>query len=412
MKALVLGGGLAGLFAAWRLQREGASLEVWEAGPEAGGWARTLDWPDPEGRPGRLERGPLAVALRRGGALARMLDDLGLEVQCPPPRACRWLGLPGGRFPRPDHLGALLAFPGIPLTERWAWLGEPFRGPGPDLETLQAFFARRLGPEFAHCLLPALVNGLLAAAPQELDRDALPRLRALDLRGGLLRGVLREGIAHRRILPEGMGQLARVLGRALPLRAGKRATALEAGQGVWRVRDASGGWSEAEFVVLALPPRAAAPLLRPLAPLLASRMEACKSRGLRLLHTRHPPTPALPDGFSILMDPAAGGVFLGAVGLIPGDPRGSGDWFQVRSCLAEGAPVEAGLQALRTWVPELGPAIQLRVEEAPAAFPLWPPGSPVLREEILALLPPGLSWTGAWRRGPGLDDLEAELIGS
>lgn len=413
MRVLILGGGLSGLFTAWSLRGEGAEVEVWEAEAEPGGWARTLDWPDLEGRPGRLERGPLALQVDRSGPMATLLAALGLELQAPPSGPSRWLGLPSGRHARPQGPAALLGFPGFSIGERLRWFGEPFRGPGPEQEDLEAFFARRVGPGFARVLLPAFVNGLLAEAPSRLDRDILPRLRRLDLAGGLLRAGLREGFPARRLLPQGMGDLARKLGEALGIQTGRRALALErAGQG-WRIRDAAGGESSADRVMLALPPAAAAGLLRQACPEAADCFDRFPARGLRLLHSRHRPVPGLNRGlnwgFSLLMDPEAGRGFLGAVGFGPEDPRSLPGWIQVRTCLRAGEAPEAGLAALARWVPELGPALQLRVEEAPAALPAWAPGQAALRAELAALLPSSLDWTGAWRWGPGVRDLEAEL---
>ena len=44
MSTLILGGGVTGLAAAWRLQQRGETVEVWEAGASVGGWMRTLPW--------------------------------------------------------------------------------------------------------------------------------------------------------------------------------------------------------------------------------------------------------------------------------------------------------------------------------------------------------------------------------
>ncbi|HEX9081817.1 MAG TPA: NAD(P)-binding protein, partial [Holophagaceae bacterium] len=44
LPTLILGGGLAGLLAAWHLRRRGVATQVWEVGDAPGGWVRTLPW--------------------------------------------------------------------------------------------------------------------------------------------------------------------------------------------------------------------------------------------------------------------------------------------------------------------------------------------------------------------------------
>ncbi|MDR3684339.1 MAG: NAD(P)-binding protein, partial [Geothrix sp.] len=168
-RTIVLGGGLSGLLAALHLQRQGLEVEVWEASPTAGGWAQTLSWPDPGGEPGLLERGPQSLRVGRGGALERRLGELDLELRPSAPKGPRWLGKGGRRHPSPATHAGLLRAPGLGPRDWARMLAEPFISAGEATdESLQAFFARRLGHGFARELLPALVAGVLAAPPERI----------------------------------------------------------------------------------------------------------------------------------------------------------------------------------------------------------------------------------------------------
>lgn len=412
-RVLILGGGLSGLMAAWHLGRRGGEVAVWEASPATGGWAQTLPWPGPGGEPGQLERGPQALRVPPGGALARLLDQLGLELRPAGPRGPRWLGREGARHPSPTSLAGFLKAPGLSLGEKLRLLGEPFApAPLPD-EDLRAFFARRLGEGFARELLPALVAGVLAAPPERLAREALPRLSHLEARGGLLIGTLRAGRERTGTPLGGIGTLARALaagpGR---IHLGQAARALAPRpQGGWRI-SGEGVEAEADHVVLALPSGAAADLLRPVAPGPADLLAAIPRLDLRVWHSRHPMVPGWERGFGLLIHPSEGRGLLGAVSLPADDPRGVPGLMQVRTYLGGAYPVGPGLEdwpgvsaELRRWLPELGGAVQVREVPCPGAFPLLEPGHARRTAAIAQGLPPGLHWLGADRFGPGVPDL-------
>jgi len=419
-KTLILGGGLSGLLAAWHLRDQAVAL--WEASDQPGGWAQTLAWPGPAGEPGWLERGPQSLRVGRGGALERLLEELDLELR-PSPRGPRWLGKGGQRHPSPASLSGLCRAPGLGLRDKLRLLGEPFAKVGVEAgadagESLRAFFARRLGEGFARELLPALVGGLLAAPPERVGLEALPRLRRLEAHGGLLLGGLRQGPERTKLPVGGTGALAQALAQRLGcVVTGRAARALEPLPGGWRVHG-EGCSQEARSLVLALPPGAAAPLLRPVAPEAADLLEAIPSLDLRVWHSRHPAVRGWEPGFGLLIHPPEGRGLLGAVAMAAGDPRGVPGLLQVRTYLGGAYPVAPDLeawpgvfQALRRWLPELPEAVQVREERCTGAFPLLEPGHGARLRALLAALPQGLHWIGAARFGPGLPDL-AEGIGA
>lgn len=418
-RTLVLGGGISGLLAAWHLQGRGQAVEVWEATEAVGGWARTLPWPGPAGEPGWLERGPQALRVAPHGALERLLLDLKVDLRPLGPKGPRWLGKGGQRHPSPATLMGLVRAPGLRFSERLRVLAEPLLPAGTDPEeTLQAYFARRLGAGFARELLPALVAGVLAAPPERLGLAALPRLRALEARGGLLLGALRLGPERTRVPEGGTGTLATALGARLQVRTHRAAQALEPlPEGRWRVVG-EGCSAEAEAVVVALPSRQAAALLAPVSPEAASLLEEIPRLDLRVWHSRHAPVPGWERGFGLLIHPSEGHGLLGAVAFASDDPRGVPGLLQVRTYVGGAYPVAPELEAwpgvlgeLRRWLPELPEAVQVREEACPGAFPLLEPGHGGRVAQVLQGLPPGLHWVGAARFGPGLPEL-AEGLGA
>lgn len=413
-RIIVLGGGISGLLAAWHLRQRGCPVEVWEASDAPGGWAQTLPWPGPAGEGGYLERGPQGLLVNRDSALDGLLRDLALDLRPPQPKGPRWLGRAGRRQPSPATLSGLLRTPGLGLAGKLRLLAEPFisKGTTPD-ETLQTFFARRLGAGFARELLPAMVAGVLAAPPECLVLEALPRLQRLEARGGLLLGSLRTGPARTRLPVGGTGALARVLAERLgcvitrrPVRTLERRP-----EGGWRVHG-EGLVREAAAVVLALPAQVAAELLRPLAPEASRILAAIPRLDLRVWHSRHALVPGWERGIGLLLHPPEGHGLLGVVSFAADDPRGVPGLLQLRAYVGGAYPVAPALEAwpglfqeLRRWLPELPEALQVREEACPGAFPLLEPGHGRRVGRLLEDLPPGLHWLGAARFGPGIPDL-------
>jgi len=415
-RILVLGGGISGLLAAWHLQGRGQAVEVWEATEAVGGWARTLPWPGPAGEPGWLERGPQALRVAPHRALERLLQELKVDLRPLGPKGPRWIGKGGQRQASPATWKGLVRAPGLSFCERLRVLAEPLLPAGTDPEeTLQAYFARRLGAGFARELLPALVAGVLAAPPERLGLAALPRLRALEARGGLLLGALRLGPERTRVPEGGTGTLATAIGARLQVRT-NRVLALEPlPVGRWRVVG-EGGSAEADAVVVALPSRQAAALLAPVSPEAATLLEGIPRLDLRVWHSRHAPVPGWERGFGLLIHPPEGRGLLGAVAFAGDDPRGVSGLLQVRTYLGGAYRVAPELDAwpgvlgeLRRWLPELSEAVQVREETCPGAFPLLEPGHGGRVDRILLALPPGLHWVGAERFGPGLAELAEGL---
>jgi oxygen-dependent protoporphyrinogen oxidase len=410
MSTLILGGGVTGLAAAWHLQQRGEAVEVWEAGASVGGWMKTLPW---EG--GHFETGPQGVLWQKGTAVDRLFSAIDLPFRSPGTGA-RWVGKGGRLIPVPASPPALLFSPLMSLGAKLRMMAEPFipvRGAEPE-EGLSAFIARRLGRGVATELLPAMVAGVLAAPPEILSVDAIPKLRQWEGTGSLVNGIRKSGVSHMVVPEGGMGQLPIRLAASLPaVRTSLRAERLEGlPDGRWKV---SGGGEvrEAERVVLALPAYEAAALLGAVAPQSADALAAIPYTSVDLWHSRHTPLPALKDSFGFLIHPPEGRGYLGS--LVPSwmDPQSApGGLMQLRSFIGGAFGKPADLEAwegiftrLKHWIPLLSEPQGVRHERAERAIPRPELGHRARVKAALGGLPKGLDWLSNARFGPGVRDI-------
>lgn len=305
-RLVVVGGGVAGLAGARaaRLGAERAGLPlrvtVLEASPRLGGKVWTEE---SEGEV--LEWGPDSFLARkpRGRDLAEELG-LGDALVAPGPAAARAYLLLGGRLrelPRGTVMGvapgpgALLAAvrEGV-LSPRGALRAAvepllPALPPGD--RSVDDLARRRLGEEAARRLVGPLVGGVYGAPAGEVSAAAaLP-----DLAGA--RSLV---LAARRAprgrgpvflsLRGGMGRLVEPLAGSLVgegVHTGRPALALAGGRRGYRVATPAGE-VEADAVLLAVPPAAAAALLRPVAPEAARGLAAIRSVPSAVVHLAYP----------------------------------------------------------------------------------------------------------------------------
>lgn len=419
MQTLILGGGISGLLAAWHLQRRGASVEVWEAEPAVGGWIQTLDWPGPDGAPGRVERGPQGILVRDGSPAQKLFATLGLPLKSPG-KGARWVGKGGRLVPVPAHpiglLSTTLMTPGAKLR----MFMEPFQAVGPEEpeESLHAFISRRAGRGMADQLLPAMVAGILACPAECLSVDAIPLLRKWESHGSLFNGVRKSGVSHLQVPEGGMGALPlRLASQLTAVRKGLRARSMEPLEdGRWRVR-AEGHEAIAERVLLALPAFEAAPLLESAAPGSAAALRSIPYTSVKLWHSRHAPVMPFADGFGFLIHPPEGRPYLGT--LVPSwIDRGCapGDLMQLRSFIGDSTlwqdphpevPKDWAwtFERLRAWVPGLGAPLQTREELSRDAIPRAEVGHRARVRAAVEGLPQGVDWLSNARFGPGVRDV-------
>lgn len=336
----VVGGGIAGLAAAWELVGSGsgsalggAEVLVLEARPAFGGRIGTTDFC---GRP--VDLGADAFITRRPEAL-ELCHQLGLEDELAAPATSRAYVFVGGRLRAlpaglalgvPTRLGPL-ARSGIlsPAGVGRAALDlvSPSRGSDdPSDVSVGSIVRRRLGNEVAERLADPLVGGIHAGNADEMSAAAVfPALLAGDAAPGSLMRRLRSsgdgGAGTDRGstspvflgLPPGMGHLVDRLTTALRGAGASMHTdapvhRLERRQGRW-VLEAAHAKVEADGVVLALPAPAAALLVAPHSPPLAEVLRSLAYASVTLVTMRFTGAlPELPPGSGFLVPRTSGGL--------------------------------------------------------------------------------------------------------
>lgn len=188
---LVIGAGLSGLVAAYRVKRAGLSVAVLETRKRPGGVIGS------ERRSGSLfERGPNS-GLDTTPLINAMLDDLGIRVERvdgSKASSKRYVVRGGRLVALPMSPGAFLRTPLFSLGAKLRLFAEPFiaKAPADAEESIAQFVRRRLGQEFLDYAIEPFVAGIYAGDPETLSVPAaFPRLHALEQRyGGLIKGAI------------------------------------------------------------------------------------------------------------------------------------------------------------------------------------------------------------------------------
>lgn len=199
-RVAVVGGGIAGLTAAWDLARRGAEVTLYEAGRRLGGAVA------PHVLAGvRCDAGAEAFATRTT-AVRQLIEDLGLTERIVSPNpAGAWLQIPGLAAPLPAT--GLLGIPGDPQAEDVRRLigaeaaaraaqdlhrpVDPWRGISSP--TVGQVVRDRMGDVVVDALVSPITSGVHSADPDELDMNtAAPGLFSAMLEeGSLARAVQR-----------------------------------------------------------------------------------------------------------------------------------------------------------------------------------------------------------------------------
>ncbi len=298
-RVLVLGGGIAGLAAAWECRRQGVPVSVLEAQPRAGGVIRTETAGEFV-----LDTGPDSFLISKPGAIT-LCREIGIEGQLigmKPPRGAYVLrndtlhALPeGGAFGIATRPGPFLRSTLLTPRGKLRVLMEPMvakRRKSGD-ESAGAFFRRRFGAEAAARIAQPLLGGIHAGDLERLSAEAvLPQLVAVERAGGSVLLALRrqgrrvtEGGAFRSF-PRGMSTLVDALLAALPagsVRLGESAHEVHVAGSGWDVRTSAGDRMPADILILAAPAGIVAGWLGPVqqaAARLASGIRYASSAGV------------------------------------------------------------------------------------------------------------------------------------
>jgi protoporphyrinogen/coproporphyrinogen III oxidase len=271
----IVGGGIAGLAAAYELRQRGVSAQVLEAGPRPGGVITTerIDgWVIDGGPDSMLVHKPAAVALcREMGLGERLISTL-------TPRTAYVLR--DGRL-HPIAEGSFLGFPlrfGSLARSSLFTIGGKLRlaselvipaNRGDEDESIGSFVRRRFGEEAVDYLAEPLLAGIHAGDVERLSIRALfPRLLEAERQSG---SVLRAFRALRVTssphgafvsLPGGIGELVDTLVSRLPGVVHTNTRVKELRRAGSLIMETTAGRLEARAVILAVPAYVAASLLR------------------------------------------------------------------------------------------------------------------------------------------------------
>ncbi len=294
-RAVVIGGGITGLVAAYRLQQAGIRVTLLEKTARVGGCIRTVK------QDGFLmEDGPDSFLARKRAA--RMLcEEIGLKLQETLPQPHRaYILRRGSLIPLPDgfsglvpsKLGPLLKTPLLSARGKARLLMDlviPRRRREED-ESVASFFRRRVGREAYEELIEPLVGGIGGGDPEELSlMAAFPQLQEAERkRGSLLRALKRQSVGQRAFLgiEGGMETLPRALAdRLMDVRCNAAVTWIErVGDAHYRVILTSGTALEASRVVVAVPANAATSMLESLDESLAADLLAYRYGSVDVVH--------------------------------------------------------------------------------------------------------------------------------
>jgi len=244
----VVGAGLTGLTAAYRLKQQGHRIVVYEASDRAGGAIVSLR------RDGYLaELGPSSLALP-SPLVAKLLVDLGLDASKVTSSAVarhRYIVRKGRLTRLPMSPAELLTTRLLSNSAKLAIFMEPLldAGDSPLEESIAAFVRRRFNQEVLDYIVNPFIAGMFAGDPEQLSlRHATPKLHALERgHGSVMKAIVqtmrasREGlhgpggagvVSFRNGLQELPDALVREVGSEVRLRAP-----------VTQVRKGSSGWT-------------------------------------------------------------------------------------------------------------------------------------------------------------------------
>ncbi len=439
MRALVVGGGIAGLAAAHAFSRAGLDVTLVDAAPRLGGKIVTE-----RGDGFIVERGPDSFLTARPTALALCREvGLGAEILAPlePHDVFVWHG--GRLVPVPEGTGL-----GIPTRVRpFATSGlfsprEKLRaalevlvpsrrsGDTPD-ESIGAFLRRRFGDAVVDRLAGPLISGVYGAGIDELSLLALmPRLREAERRYGSL---VRAGLAARRAagpasgpllvtLARGMGSLvdAIVARLAADIRLGAGVASLERAGTRYVARLDDGARIAADVVVVACPAPAAARAHADLVPLASAALGTLTYRGTAAVSLAYAasqlPAPLAGHGFVVPEGALAIAACTWSSAKWPG--RAPAGAVLVRATVRDerllAAPddalVEAAHDAVTRAMGIVGRPTLARVARWAGAMPRYTVGhlDRIAAAERALAAHPGLALAGAAYRGSGLPDCIAQ----
>ena len=205
----IVGGGITGLTAAFRLREQNIPVTLYEAGDRVGGAVRTIC------ENGFMaEYGPNTI-LETSPKIAALITDLGLDQRrrdSDPAANKNYVVRNGKMLPLPVSAAAFATTRLFSIAAKLRIAAEPFirTAPKSEDESLADFVLRRLGREFLDYAINPFVSGIYAGDPAKLSvRYAFPKLHEVEAKYGSLIGGQFLGARERKKRPEVGAQQAR-----------------------------------------------------------------------------------------------------------------------------------------------------------------------------------------------------------
>ncbi len=272
--AIILGGGISGLTAAYLLQQQGLDISVIEKGATEGGPISSFS---EEGY--LVERGPNSLLLPNPW-VESLIEELGLKSQLQetnPIAHKRYIVKKGRPVAVPSSPLQAITTPLFSLKGKLGFLLEPFRKRISDRagksETVANFVQRRMGKDFLDYAIDPFVSGVYAGDPHRLILEhAFPLMRGFERDGGsIIGGAIkhkkkqkREGTAYKKrsiSFKDGLGALPKTIARKLGNRLWLNSEVVAVNQvdGAWQVtwkRDGENFEGFAKKLIVCLPSHA------------------------------------------------------------------------------------------------------------------------------------------------------------